>query len=249
MRNVLLLLGALSILAAPALAQEATVVRDGTTLTVTLPDGTVQTFTLAADAPLRIRVEDGEVEVEREWDTGDVIYDGPEKGDIRTRRERRVFRLGDGRTRDLALRHRRPHGDGDVESEIDGEAVIDSLAEALPRLRAALTESMVALRDGEVFEVLGDDGSFGAMAGASAETRRAEREGDAAEAERLHAELAQTLGEVFDLKQQARREALDRLREERAEQEAALAERERNRRAIVERRQRELLGEDDAFDW
>lgn len=232
MIRILTLLGAALLLAAPALAQsEATVHREGATLTVTLPDGTVQTFDIGEDTRLRVIDREGRAS---------------------------ALRGGEGpREIERFLAYRAAPGP-------DGEAIelrVDSLLAEVPVL---LEERLSRLNLPRIWverdadretrrEIVEGERRSQRLA---LEARRAEREGDAAEAERLRRELRQTLEEVFDLRQQARRERAERLREQRetlATQAEEIAEevqaREQNRRAIIERREQDLLGDRDELDW
>src|SRR5690606_37581943 len=66
MRIPTLLLLCAAVLGAPAVtAQDLTVERDGTEITITRPDGTVERFTVDEAAPLRVRVVDGPLLVAR----------------------------------------------------------------------------------------------------------------------------------------------------------------------------------------
>lgn len=68
--STLLLVGAVVFSVPAVLAQDVTVERDGTSITITRPDGTVEQFTVAEDASLRVRVKNGPLSVEREEDAG-----------------------------------------------------------------------------------------------------------------------------------------------------------------------------------
>ncbi|HYE95710.1 MAG TPA: hypothetical protein VD962_05840 [Rubricoccaceae bacterium] len=83
------------------------------------------------------------------------------------------------------------------------------------------------------------------------EARRADRDDRA----RLEAELDEVLDDLFEIRGRAREEEAQRLRERATELERradeleqAVRERARERRALIEQRKRELLGEDES-DW
>lgn len=85
--------------------------------------------------------------------------------------------------------------------------------------------------------------------------RRA-RTADGAERREAEDALYRTLDELFDVRAEARRERAERLRQQAAElqaeadeMEAALADREARRRALIEARRDELMGEDPTLDW
>ena len=85
-----------------------------------------------------------------------------------------------------------------------------------------------------------------------AESRRLAREvraAEGAEKERLRKELEQRLDEAFEKKLELRRQRIDRLREKLAEEQDQLETRKEAREEIIERRLRELLGEEDELDW
>lgn len=233
MYRSLLLLAAVLWLAAPVAAQEPEVriERDGSRLTITLPDGTKQTF-----------------EVD----------------------ERAVLRLEDGRDRRAVVLRRGPLAEREPQLAWRGRVVpyggaldaqLDSLLAALPgqiEARVARLNMPRVWFEGDGArearrEALEADRRAQRLA---LEVRRAEREGDEAEAARLRAELREALEEAFELHQRARREQAADLRrqqavldERAAEIEQDAARRERNRQAIIERRERVLLGQRDELDW
>lgn len=221
----------LALAASGALAQELTIERDGATVTVTRPDGTTEQFTIDEDAPLRVRSHDGAVIVEE---------DGA--------RKRVEVRRGDA-PRAFAFDMDGPRGS--LRMALD----LDSLAHELDGMRW-LSRDMDDFAFGHVLPGL-------RFRGMDAETRRSIAEGErqsrdlarqlrdatGAERDRLEGELRETLERTFDLKQQARREHAERMQDEAAEVQQELADREAARREIIERRQRELLGEHDTLEW
>ena len=250
--STLLLAGAVVFSAPAALAQDVVVERDGTSITITRPDGTVEHFTVAEEASLRVRVKDGPLSVERE--------DGA--------LHERLLRHREGeRPRAFAFRTA-PDGarfefEGLEDFELGEEA--DSLIHRMLRFRG-MPSGLGMSFDGE--HMMPWPGFGGA--GVDLETRREIAEGEresrelarkfrraeGAERERLTRELRDTLERTFDAKQQARREQIEHLREnadriqsDLSELETERAERERARREIIERRQGELLGESDELDW
>ncbi|MEP0546524.1 MAG: hypothetical protein ABJF88_06305 [Rhodothermales bacterium] len=259
--STLLLVGVVMLGAPVATAQDLTVERDGTEVTITRPDGTVERFTVAEDAPLRVRVKDGPLLVEREGEAGphrrfEMQHDddGPNVW---------FERDGEG-PRAFAFRTK-PDGAMVEFDDFDFEADVDSALHRMLRFRGV---------PGDVGMAFGEEGlmpwpGFGGR-GIEPETRRGIADGEresrdlarqlrraeGAERERLTRELRATLEQTFDLKQQARREQIEhlqqseeRLQSDLAERNEALAERERARREIIERRERDLLGEGDELDW
>ena len=75
--------------------------------------------------------------------------------------------------------------------------------------------------------------------------RRAEGE----ERARLEGELEEKLQEVFDRKQALHEERIDQLRGDLDEHLDKHNERSQNRKEIIERRMRQLLGKEDKYDW
>lgn len=232
MRALFILLGALLLGTSLAHAQALVVERDGDTVTITRPDGTTERFTIDEDAPLRVRSHDGAVVVEED--------DGA--------RRRIEVRRGDA-PRAFAFDMDGPRGSLrmalDLDSlahELDGMRWLSRDVEdfaferVLPglRFRGVDAETRRAIADGER---------------ASRDLARRLRDADGAERDRLERELRETLERTFDLRQQARRERAERLQGEAAGIQQELAERDAARREIIERRQRELVGERDALDW
>lgn len=85
-----------------------------------------------------------------------------------------------------------------------------------------------------------------------AETQRLARrvrEAEGAERERLEAELRTALDDLFEAKMALRAERIDELEAELTERREQYEARRAEQDAIVERRLRDLLGEDDVLDW
>ncbi len=261
--STLLVLGAV-VLGAPAVtAQDLTVERDGTAITITRPDGTVERFTVDEATPLRVRVKDGPLVVEREEGEGAAHL-----------RRFEMQRDGEGPAIWFEGEGDEPHAfafrTGPDEAmfgleDLDFGADADSLVHRMLRFRDV---------PGGVGLAFGEEGMMPwpgfAGRGVAPETRQAIAEGERAsreiarqlrragedERERLTRELRDTLERTFDLKQQARREQVEhlqqsaeRLQRDLGEVNDEIAERERARHEIIERRQRELLGERDGLDW
>lgn len=239
MKRLPILLAAFFMAAIPALAQDGTsVVRDGSQVTVTLPDGSVQTLEVSEDAPVRIVVRNGAVVVEEEGvrrerrivmrsrDTEDIVF--PDRAAIEAHVDSLLARIP------VHIEERAVRIGG-----ADGARIrFERARGASPELRREMAE---AERDSRRLAL---------------EVRRAERTGDTTEAQRLRTELRQTLQEAFDLREQVRREQLDALRQQREElaeqmQELSqeLEQRQQHRADIIERRERELIGERDELDW
>lgn len=66
---------------------------------------------------------------------------------------------------------------------------------------------------------------------------------------KLRTELTARLGRLFDLREQLRREETERMAKELDHLQAVVAERQRNRDSIVERRVEHMTGELDAQEW
>jgi hypothetical protein len=228
----LLCLGALLLAAPLAHAQALTIERDGATVTITRPDGTTERFTMEEDAPLHVRSESGTVIVEE--------ADGA--------RRRLEVRRGDA-PRAFAFDVDGPRGS--LRMALD----LDSLAHELDGMRwlSRDVEGFVSERVLPGLRFRGVDAETRrALAEGERESRalaRRAREADGTERARLEGELRDALERTFDLRQQARRDRAERLQEEAAEIREETSEREAARREIIERRQRELLGERDALDW
>lgn len=229
-----LLIGAAALLAAPAHAQhDQPAPDDHRDVTITLPDGSSQTVTVGPEAPVRLFLRDGDVVVER-----------PPR---RTASEIYAF-SGSGFDR------------GVIPSDIM-DLRLDSLLATLPERVRDGVERMNLPRIHFERYVSTDLRRQAADAERTTrrlavDLRRAEREGDAAEASRLRGELRRALEEAFELNQDLRRERAAgmteheaRLAEERRDLEREIATREANRSEIIERRQRELVGEPSELDW
>ncbi|GEM_PF-4665007 len=90
------------------------------------------------------------------------------------------------------------------------------------------------------------------IAGLERESRQLAREArraEGAERRQLEAQLRSKLEEIFTEKLEVRRKHIQRLEERLQEQRSQLQEREQKRNEIIDRRYRQLLGEDDALDW
>ena len=221
MRLLTLCLSAALIIPAAA-AQDVTVERDGDQVTITRPDGTTERFTMDEDAELRVRSKDGPLVIED--------GDGPPFG---------VFDLED----------------------FDVELDPDSLRERALRFR--LDADRLGADQFVPWSGFGQRGVDPATRREIAEGERQSRmlarqlrRADGTERDRLARELRETLERTFDLKQQARREQLEamredaeRLRSDLAKLEEEVSARDAARDEIIERRQRDLLGESDELDW
>ncbi|MDA0377967.1 MAG: hypothetical protein O3C45_06490 [Bacteroidetes bacterium] len=82
----------------------------------------------------------------------------------------------------------------------------------------------------------------------SRELARSIRKGDG-DAEALEAELSELLGQVFDEKQAAQQERIDRLRQQLTDLEQRMQQRQEDRNQIISKRKDQLLGRDSRFDW
>src|SRR5690606_11524026 len=78
---------------------------------------------------------------------------------------------------------------------------------------------------------------------------REARQADGAERERLEGELRAKLEAIFDEKMKVRRERVERLERDLREARDAVDARQRARAEKIDRRLRELLGEEDALEW
>lgn len=244
MRRALARALALSVL--PALALLATAPASAQDTPEVEREVIVEIDTLDSDGPIH-------VEVERDEDGRRIV--------IRRRAQ-------DGEIDENVIRFRMPETDEDgvvrFFSGPDDEVI---------RFRAAeIAEQIQGLGDTS-FAWFDGDGPGAALrlfdGGVSAETRermrelqtearalaRQAREANGAERETLVDELDALLDELFEVRGQARQEEADRLRErarelmeEADEKEAALRERADRRRALIEARRAELLGE-PASDW
>lgn len=85
-----------------------------------------------------------------------------------------------------------------------------------------------------------------------AETHRLAREArraEGAERQRLERELREELETIFERKLELRSKHIETLEDRLNEERETLEERRQSRNEIIERRLRDLLGEDDALDW
>lgn len=169
---------------------------------------------------------------------------------------RHMDRADDAREREVRVeRLRRPgafrmmHRDG-----IDADTVeVD--VERLVRRARVMAEGMKEWFDESEFR----DRPLGAMlegrgeiAELEMETRRLAREARRAEGEdrrRLEQELRTKLDELLTLRLETERERVQRLEEQAGEHRQRLERRLQSREEILERRFRELLGDDDLLDW
>jgi hypothetical protein len=225
----ILLLAAVLLAVTPALAQEAHVVREGGTLTLTLPDGTTHAFALDAEAPLRVEAREGALVVDRGARprlAREIIL--PDAAEIEAHVDSLLARVP-LRFEDRSIRLGGPTG---------ARIRVERLGEGSAELRREIADAERRSRH------------------VAADVRRAEQAGRTQEAARFRAELRQSLAEAYDLREQARRAQADALRdrgrelaEEAAELDAEVEERRQRRDAIIERRERELLGEAGELDW
>lgn len=81
------------------------------------------------------------------------------------------------------------------------------------------------------------------------ELARQARRAEGAEKTRLENELRTKLDQIFDQKLQLQQKRLEELEGDMQEQRSSLEERRRSREQIIQKRQRELLGEDDTYEW
>jgi hypothetical protein len=75
------------------------------------------------------------------------------------------------------------------------------------------------------------------------------RKAEGSEKARLESELDAVLDEIFEAKEQDRREELERLEDRTKELQSRLDERQRRKAEIVARRKNRLLGEADPLAW
>lgn len=144
--------------------------------------------------------------------------------------------------------------EGDLEEAMEElgmslKALGDELEVELgPPLREALEEADLLRRH---FETWDWDEQAGVVR-MEQETHRLAREvrqAEGVERRRMERELREQLDALLDRKLELREERIERLREEAEEQREQLRERRARRDEIIERRLRELLGEDDLLDW
>ncbi|WP_456427122.1 hypothetical protein [Rhodocaloribacter sp.] len=119
------------------------------------------------------------------------------------------------------------------------------------------------ITDKQVFFFSDDDDVFGFedvfTEYADAEVREMEREAsrlarkarraDDDEREKLEAELQEKLEAIFERKMELREKRVEKLKEALEEARARLEERRKAREEIIQRRLRDLLGEDDLYEW
>lgn len=229
--RLLLVLLAVAVSAAAAMAQDrATTEHSDSVITIILPDGSTESIQVVTGQEVRIGVRDAEVIVIR-----DSVRDDAQALAYRVRPGERI-------EEDIEVRLE------DVLERLPGE-IRDRIQElSLPRLRVERDVSPESHR--ELARVERETRRL------AVDLRRAELDGDAVAADRLRAELLRSLEEAFDTHQDVRRERVESIEERRerlvremAELEAEIAERERNRAAIIERRARELTGDRSELDW
>ena len=116
-------------------------------------------------------------------------------------------------------------------------------------------------QDGGLDELTGDlrmnledlrGGKYGDVARLEREARNLARDLKSAkpsEKANIERQLPRKLNEIFDLKQEIRRDNIERLEERLESEKANLRERERNRKDMVERRKQELVHGEDPMEW
>lgn len=116
-------------------------------------------------------------------------------------------------------------------------------------------------QDGGLDELTGDlrmnledlrGGKYGDVARLEREARNLARDLKSAkpsEKANIERQLTRKLNEIFDLKQEIRRDNIERLEERLESEKANLRERERNRKDMVERRKQELVHGEDPMEW
>lgn len=87
------------------------------------------------------------------------------------------------------------------------------------------------------------------MEAESRELARRIRGADGSERRDLEQQLSEKLRLIFDKKLEVRQERIQKLQERLEKQQAEVAERQRARTEIIERRKADLLGEDDELEW
>ncbi len=122
----------------------------------------------------------------------------------------------------------------------------------LDRLPGEIDRALAPLREETDFLFAGRLREQAEVAGLEREARdlaRDARRAEGAERQRLEQELRDRLGEIFDRKMELRRERVDRLEQELHDTRSSYDTRAAARGDMIDRRLRELLGEDDALEW
>lgn len=141
-----------------------------------------------------------------------------------------------------------------LEQELEG--LDETLSEMGERLKIELGPPMRgALEEADFFRRYFEGRDWGEQAGVvrmeqeAHRLAREARQAEGAERRRLERELREQLDALLDRKLTLREERIEHLMEEAEEQREQLRERRARRDEIIERRLRELLGEDDVLDW
>lgn len=187
-----------------------------------------------------VRVE-GERVVILVEDDAVVIREGRRAPHRELRVERRVAPDG------IWMMHRDREGADTISVNVEGIArVVERLGEMPMHFERWVEGLEEAAPIGDTWQAQRE---IAEMEARSRELARQVRSAEGAEQERLEQELRAHLDELFSEKLALRRERVERLAE-RLEREQSELETRRNRRSeIVERRYRELLGEQDELDW
>lgn len=205
---------------------------------------------IARDGDLTIyRTEDGKVKITRDG-AGDeewVVVVDPE------RRGRLVMRDVDI-DRELTLRVPTPPFDMEWEGAwpdgVDREEIIIRMRDAEDL--ADRIQDRVAVGSGPLAFFQQHAAERREVAEKEREASRLAREwrrAETSERARLEADLDRMLEEIFEAKEEARKEELARLNERAKDLEARAAERQHRKAEIISRRKNRLLGEDDPLAW
>lgn len=243
----LLLLPALALLAAPASAQT-----DETADREVVIERRVGPGDAEGPRYRRMIVVDGDTTIEEGFGGrfehapgGEAVFEIERHGEAPMRFRERIE--GDGET---IFRLRGPGGEFRFEGEDGPAGAVRFRMHGGPDmaffdgdgpLHGVLSRMMVGEMGGGISDETRE--RMWALEREARELAREARDGDAAAGARLDA----VLGDLFEVRAEARREQAAHLRERAAEIEAALAEREANREALIEARRAELLG--TGADW
>jgi hypothetical protein len=234
--SVVLLLG-LALIAPVALAQDAappdTIQVDDDTVVIQLKDGK-QVIVRGGDAPIVLE-QDGTFVV---GPHGAFRFRGDED-----ERPHAFFRRFEADHPGFGL-----FGERFDDLEFDVEALVPDMEPLMQNLDRSMSDVHQQL-GGDVRALVEKRAEIARMDAESRRLARQWRQAEGDERERLRADLQELLADIFQQKLDLRQQRIEGLQDKLEEEQAQLERRQAARDEIIDRRLRDLLGEDHELDW